>query len=249
MQRPTTVLHVDDDPSFLSLASTVFDRNATFETVSAASATDGLDRLDERAIDCVVSDSVRLPDGEPFVTRVRREYPDLPVILFTANDLDSAASDLDRGTVTAYVQKAGVDDFDTLLARVDSVTETPDDRQAVTDEAIGQTGGFPEADDPVVASLDLGDGWTVSEIDDWGDDNNVTESVVDTATRVTDIDGADLPPLFDSIDPEALATVVGTSPGGRERSGVQVRFPYAGLEFVVTADGVLAFRDLSESEN
>jgi DNA-binding NarL/FixJ family response regulator len=52
------VLHVDDEPEFAAPAAALFEReDDRFEIETAASATEGVTRLSERAFDCVVSDS------------------------------------------------------------------------------------------------------------------------------------------------------------------------------------------------
>jgi CheY-like chemotaxis protein len=150
MSTTTTVLHVDDDPELLALTSSALSRDGRFEVVTAESASEGLSRLSRGHVDCVVSDSVRLPDGEAFVSTVGSEHPDLPVILFTAKSADEVADELRGESVTEYVRKAGADDFETLLAHLSRVVgdRSPPDVSAAADATDGaDTTGAPDAPD------------------------------------------------------------------------------------------------------
>ena len=79
------VLHVDDDPAFVDMVATFLEReDDRIDVVTATSGTDGLTILDERAVDCIVSDyDVPGLNGIEFLERVRQEYGDLPFVLFT----------------------------------------------------------------------------------------------------------------------------------------------------------------------
>jgi CheY-like chemotaxis protein len=147
MSATTTVLHVDDDPELLELTSSVFARDGRFEAITAESANEGLARLSETSVDCVVSDSVRLPNGEAFVSTVDREYPDLPVILFTAKSAAEVTDELRGESVTEYVRKAGANDFETLLAHLSRVVDTRSDRAGDGADGTGATDAETEEAD------------------------------------------------------------------------------------------------------
>jgi CheY-like chemotaxis protein len=246
MSTGFTVLHVDDDPEFLDLASSVLSREDRFQTVTAASANEGLERLKERRVDCLVSDSVRLPDGEPLVVAARRENPDLPILLFTAKDWSSIGDEVVDARVTEYIRKASQDDFDTLLMRLHTVADSLPGRLSLDLEAESDTES--ETEEVVVTSLDLGGDWQVVGMHEWDDPEEVGTSIVHAIATFVEEDPDALPPLFDRVDPDDLAGLLEPHSDGSTRQGVQVRFPYAGRELAVTSEGVVAVRSLDEAD-
>jgi CheY-like chemotaxis protein len=81
-----TVLHVDDDPDFADVTATFLERaGERFTVETGTSASEGIDRLENDGVDCIVSD-YEMPgqDGIEFLEAVRDRYPALPFILFTA---------------------------------------------------------------------------------------------------------------------------------------------------------------------
>lgn len=65
------------------------------------------------------------------------------------------------------------------------------------------------------------------------DADAVVVVIADTVATITDREVTDMPPLFATVDPEALTELVTSS---RERS-VEVSFAYEGCEVTVTSDG------------
>ncbi|MUV91063.1 PAS domain S-box protein, partial [Halapricum sp. CBA1109] len=120
------VLHVDDEPNFADLVATYLERaNDAFSVVTATSAPEGLDRLDEHRVDCIVSD-LDMPemDGLEFLRAVREEYPDLPFVLFTGKGSEEIASDAISAGVTEYLQKeSGTDQYTVLANRIERAVE------------------------------------------------------------------------------------------------------------------------------
>lgn len=101
------VLHVDDDPEFAELTGGFLEREDDRLSVDvAASAAEGLERLDHERIDCVVSD-YEMPQnsGIEFLEAVRERYPDLPFVLFTGKGSEEIASDAIYAGVSDYLQK------------------------------------------------------------------------------------------------------------------------------------------------
>jgi CheY-like chemotaxis protein len=262
MTVTTTVLHVDDDPTFLELSSSILGNDGRFETITATSASDGLERLSDRDIDCVVSDSVQFPDGRAFVNVVGREYPELPVILFTAGEPAAVADELTGESVTEYVRKAGANDFEILLTHLSRVVDdspaldligSPDsavDTDAASETASGvDTDTAADGTDTASARVpDLGPEWRVVGLHNWDDPEELTASVVAAIAGLTDTDVEELPPLYPTVDPEAVAAVVCPQSDGSYRHGVRVQFPYVGYGCLVTGSGAVAVREQPAEE-
>ncbi|WP_159900464.1 PAS domain S-box protein [Salinirussus salinus] len=123
---PVRVLHVDDEPDFAELAAEYLEReNERLEVTTATAAAEGLDRLAERPVDCVVSD-YDMPglDGIEFLETVREEHPDLPFILFTGKGSEEIAAEAVRAGATDYLQKSsGTDQYALLANRVTNAAE------------------------------------------------------------------------------------------------------------------------------
>ncbi|MFC6716550.1 PAS domain S-box protein [Natrialbaceae archaeon GCM10025810] len=108
------VLYVDDDPSFAAELERADER---IETITAANATDGLERLSTADVDCVVSEcDVGETDGLAFLEAVREIDSDLPFILFTDGGSEAIASRAISAGVTEYVTKGGGTEQWTALA-------------------------------------------------------------------------------------------------------------------------------------
>lgn len=121
-----SVLHVDDEPDFAAMAGSFIERaNDTLEIVTASSTSEGLERLAEDGIDCVVSD-YEMPgrDGIEFLKAARRENPTLPFILYTGKGSEEVASEAILAGVTDYLQKgSGSDRYELLANRITNAVE------------------------------------------------------------------------------------------------------------------------------
>src|SRR6056297_3544045 len=85
--RSIDVLVVDDEPQMADLVGTYLERTDDgLDVVTATSASEGLDALDD-ALDCVISD-YHMPqmDGLAFLDRVGDRLPDAVRILYTSDD-------------------------------------------------------------------------------------------------------------------------------------------------------------------
>lgn len=120
------ILHLDDDAAYASLMADMLEReDERFTIVTESSATEGLDRLAEDDIDCIVSD-YNMPgmDGIDFLEAVREGYPDLPFILCTGKGSEAVASEAISAGVTDYLQKEpGTERFELLANRIDDAVE------------------------------------------------------------------------------------------------------------------------------
>lgn len=145
------VLHVDDDPEFAELTGGFLEREDDRLSVDvAASAAEGLERLDHDRFDCIVSD-YEMPQhsGIEFLEAVRERYPDLPFVLFTGKGSEEIASDAIYAGVSDYLQKGTDTQQYSLLAnrivnlvqqyRAETKLETRAHQQQVVSE-LGQDG-------------------------------------------------------------------------------------------------------------
>jgi CheY-like chemotaxis protein len=214
MSEQISVLHVDDDPHVLDLSASLFDReDASVSVLTAGSGPEGMEALSEHRIDCVVSDSVRMPDGESFVEAANRTT-DAPIVLFTAKEWSEVAADAVAADVAEYVRKADVHDYETVI-----------------DHVLRLTG---DAADPVHRPSRR-----VVGHHDFGSSTELGVSIVQAVDPLVE-DDPDAPLLYDSIDADALASLFEPISGDPGADRIEVRFRYRGLDLVVAGDGTIA---------
>jgi len=137
------ILLVDDEPELADLTTTYLEReNDRFSTETAASVSEGLDRLSDREFDCLISDyDMPGQNGIEFPESVREEYPDIPFILYTGKGSEEVASEAISAGVTDYLQKeAGTSQYTVLANRIHNAVERYRSRQAVeqTEQKLSQ---------------------------------------------------------------------------------------------------------------
>ncbi|GGL28192.1 hypothetical protein GCM10009037_09810 [Halarchaeum grantii] len=117
--EPITVLYVNDDPQLLELISTQLSREAErVDVLTAESADGGRALLDERAVDCVLSDyHLTEETGLALLRDVRAERPEMPFILLTETGDERVASESIEAGVTDYVIQEAIGNQAPLLAR------------------------------------------------------------------------------------------------------------------------------------
>lgn len=115
MPRVARVLVVDDEPIILELLTDFLSAQG-YEVVGTLGAADAFTMMEVSPPDVLLLDiSMPLVDGVTVLRRVRALYPELPVIMVTANADEEVAKDTLRRGAFDYVVKP----FDfTHLARV-----------------------------------------------------------------------------------------------------------------------------------
>ena len=117
----TRVLIIDDSPSVLQVLQFVFE-SEHYLVVTAADGAEGLQKINERLPDLVVTDSV-MPgmDGFAFLRKLREqpETSGIPVIMLTSED-PHAFEHLDREPKPDAVLRKSAD-FSLLLTKVSDI--------------------------------------------------------------------------------------------------------------------------------
>jgi len=130
------VLHVDDDRDFAEMTAVFLERaDDRFVVETATNASEGLSRLAERDVDCVVSD-YEMPgaDGIEFLEAVREDHPDLPFVLFTGKGSESIASEAISAGVTDYLRKGpSTERYELLANRVANAVEASRSRRLLAE--------------------------------------------------------------------------------------------------------------------
>ncbi len=105
MQSAGHILIIDDEASLRRTLARIM-QQAGFEVTTAASGQEGLAFLSQQSFDLVYLD-IRMPDmnGLEVLKKIHSEFPELPVILFTAQpDMNSAVEALRHGAID-YLMK------------------------------------------------------------------------------------------------------------------------------------------------
>jgi len=119
------VLHVDDEPDFADLTTTYPEcEDDRFVVETETSANEGLNRLNEISVDCVIS-GYDLPNmnGIAFLEAVRERYLDLPFILYTDAGNEAVASEAISAGVTDYIRTETEGNTELIDSVLNAVTE------------------------------------------------------------------------------------------------------------------------------
>src|SRR5471032_3066624 len=115
---PPTLLCVDDEPNILSALRRLF-RARGYRVLLAESGAQGLQILEQEAVDLVISD-MRMPemDGARFLAQVRQRWPDTLRLLLTGySDIQSIQDAINCGEIYRYITKPWDDNHMLLLVR------------------------------------------------------------------------------------------------------------------------------------
>jgi len=127
MVASIVVLHVDDDHAFADTTAALLERaDDRLEVLTENSVADGLDRLADTRVDCIVSD-YDMPgrDGLDFLEAVRADDGDIPFVLYTGKGSEEVAAAAFSRDATDYLQKrAGSDQATVLANRLVNYVET-----------------------------------------------------------------------------------------------------------------------------
>ena len=144
MPAAIDVLHVDDDPSVLDLTEAYLERELDSVAVTSVTGPEtALDRLDETAFDCVVSDyDMPAMDGLEFYESIPERHRKIPFVLYTGKGSEEIASQAINAGVTGYFQKGGPEQLRRLANRVDQAvdeyrTKEIAERYSTVIEALG----------------------------------------------------------------------------------------------------------------
>lgn len=126
------ILHIDDSPDFVEMASTFLRKNnEEFEIETRVDPTEVPGRLEEDDFDCVVSDC-SMPDmemdGIELHEKVRSDHPDLPYIFFTGTSKSDFPEEAVENESTTHMEK-DIDprQFSDLATRIEEVARKDDE--------------------------------------------------------------------------------------------------------------------------
>lgn len=128
---PMRVLHVEDTDGFTELLDVALEeRTEGHEIIRAKDGREGLETLERREVDCIISD-YEMPrlNGLELLAAVREEYPDLPFIMLTLSHqphLNTRARQV--GVSEFYQKQAG---YDVFMQVVDDLVRHVEHHQAV----------------------------------------------------------------------------------------------------------------------
>jgi DNA-binding NtrC family response regulator len=110
--KPLRLLLVDDEPDYLEPMAARL-RRRQVDCSTAENGAEALARLQESAFDCAVVD-VKMPgmDGVELLRRIRRDHPELPVILLTGHaSVELGVQGLELGAFEYLMKPVDIDDL------------------------------------------------------------------------------------------------------------------------------------------
>ena len=128
-----SILYVDDEPGLLELGRIFLEQSGEFRVDTVESGEEALARIGKNHYDAVISDFM-MPgmDGISLLKTIRREYPDLPFILFTGRGREDVVIEAVNNGVDFYLQKGG-DPRAQFVELMHKVRQAVDKKQAERD--------------------------------------------------------------------------------------------------------------------
>jgi len=103
-QKRLTILHIDDDREFLEIFCFTFKKY--FEITSVLTAEEAFKLLKQSRFDVIVCDyKLEDADGVEFLRKIRKNYPNIPFILFTGHGNEQVARDSLKQGAADYFSK------------------------------------------------------------------------------------------------------------------------------------------------
>lgn len=243
------VLFVDDAPDEADLYAEYFDRESDIVPVTALSADEALSRLDGSDVDCLVSDSVHTTDGEPLVAAAKRAHPDLPVLLYSGGSPAELPTDVVDGHLTKGERSDTSTALETLHERIRDLTPVPDREQhaaaARNAAPAAGTGSGPGSEWRPAgrADPDRDGAWRPLGTFDWNERESPAATVVDALAERTAFDPVEWPPLFDTVDPDGVDSLMTHSTATGPTPEVRVTFVVGGHAVRMSSDGAVDYRE------
>ena len=130
MNKPRCFLIIDDEPSILSMVTSLLDQEFLSCEVKAVSDKDTFNRsLEEGAFDLVITDYyLGWTDGLQILNKVRQLHPDCPVIMFTGTGSEETAVEAMKSGLDDYVLKSA-DSLKRLSISVHSALDRSHERK------------------------------------------------------------------------------------------------------------------------
>jgi len=125
------ILYIDDEPDLLEIGKVFLESSGDIHVETISSARQALWRLGEDHFDAILSD-YQMPemDGIEFLKEVRRQYGEIPFILFTGKGREEIVIEAINNGADFYVQKGGekTSQFAELVHHIQAAIER---RQAI----------------------------------------------------------------------------------------------------------------------
>lgn len=141
ISEPIRILHIDTDSGFLDPSKAFLKKEHNeIDTTAAIGPTEGLERIEDGAFHCVISD-YEMPkiDVLELLAEGREKYPELPFVLSTGTGSEEIAAKAISAGVTGYFQKGGPEQHRRLATSVSGPSlGTVAEAKTTTGEITGQ---------------------------------------------------------------------------------------------------------------
>jgi PAS domain S-box-containing protein len=121
-----SILFVDDEPGILEAVQVYLEDTGTCKVDTAESASEALEKMHEHPYDAIIADYI-MPDidGITFLQIVRKQYGEIPFILYTGVDREEVLIEAINNGVNFYLQKSGdpVPQFAELLHIIEQAVQ------------------------------------------------------------------------------------------------------------------------------